>query len=31
MSLLYAARLSTKNFRFEDNRKIVPLYTAFCI
>ena len=28
---LYAIKLSTKNFGFEDNKKIVPLYAAFCI
>ena len=27
----YAIKLSTKNFGFEDNKKIVPLYAAFCI
>ena len=27
----YAIKLSTKNFTFEDNKKIVPLYAAFCI
>lgn len=27
----YAIKLSTKNFAFEDNKKIVPLYAAFCI
>ncbi len=27
----YAIRLSTKNFGFKDNKKIVPLYAAFCI
>ena len=27
----YAIRLSAKNFGFEDNKKIVPLYAAFCI
>lgn len=27
----YAIRLSTKNFGFEDGKKIVPLYAAFCI
>lgn len=27
----YAIKLSTKNFRFEDGRKTVPLYAAFCI
>ena len=27
----YAIKLSTKNFAFEDDRKIVPLYAAFCI
>ena len=27
----YAIKLSAKNFGFEDNRKIVPLYAAFCI
>ncbi len=27
----YAIRLSTKNFGFEDGKKTVPLYAAFCI
>lgn len=27
----YAIKLSTKNFSFEDNKKTVPLYAAFCI
>ena len=27
----YAIKLSTKNFGFIDNKKIVPLYAAFCI
>lgn len=27
----YAIKLSTKNFAFEGNKKIVPLYAAFCI
>lgn len=27
----YAIKLSSKNFGFEDGRKIVPLYAAFCI
>ena len=27
----YAIKLSPKNFGFEDNKKIVPLYAAFCI
>ena len=27
----YAIKLSSKNFGFEDNKKIVPLYAAFCI
>ncbi|MCI9542202.1 MAG: ATP-binding protein [Lachnospiraceae bacterium] len=27
----YAIKLSTKNFGFEDGKKIVPLYAAFCI
>ncbi len=27
----YAMKLSAKNFGFEDNQKIVPLYAAFCI
>ena len=27
----YAIKLSTKNFAFEDNKKLVPLYAAFCI
>ena len=28
---VYAIKLSAKNFAFEDNKKIVPLYAAFCI
>jgi len=28
---LYAIKLSTKNFGFEDGKKTVPLYAAFCI
>ena len=28
---VYAIKLSSKNFGFEDNKKIVPLYAAFCI
>ena len=28
---VYAIKLSTKNFSFENNKKIVPLYAAFCI
>lgn len=28
---VYAIKLSTKNFGFENNKKIVPLYAAFCI
>ena len=28
---VYAIKLSAKNFGFEDNKKIVPLYAAFCI
>ena len=28
---VYAIKLSTKNFAFEDNKKTVPLYAAFCI
>ncbi len=28
---LYAIKLSAKNFGFEDKKKIVPLYAAFCI
>ena len=27
----YAIKLSVKNFVFADNKKIVPLYAAFCI
>ena len=27
----YAIKLSTKNFGFKDNKKIVPLYATFCI
>lgn len=27
----YAIKLSTKNFGFEDKKKVVPLYAAFCI
>lgn len=27
----YAIKISTKNFGFEDNKKIVPLYATFCI
>ena len=27
----YAIKLSTKNFGFEDKKKTVPLYAAFCI
>ncbi len=27
----YAIKLSAKNFGFEDGKKIVPLYAAFCI
>ena len=27
----YAIKLSTKNFDFEDGKKTVPLYAAFCI
>ena len=27
----YAIKPSAKNFGFEDNKKIVPLYAAFCI
>ncbi len=27
----YAIKISAKNFGFEDNKKIVPLYAAFCI
>lgn len=27
----YVIKLSAKNFGFEDNKKIVPLYAAFCI
>ena len=27
----YAIKLSAKNFGIEDNKKIVPLYAAFCI
>ena len=28
---VYAIKLSTKNFGFEDDKKTVPLYAAFCI
>ena len=28
---LYAFKLSAKNFGFDDGKKIVPLYAAFCI
>lgn len=27
----YAIKLSSKNFGYEGNKKIVPLYAAFCI
>ncbi len=27
----YAIKLSAKNFAFEDNKKVVPLYATFCI
>lgn len=27
----YAIKLSSKNFGYEDNKKIVPMYAAFCI
>lgn len=27
----YAIKVSAKNFAYEDNKKIVPLYAAFCI
>ena len=27
----YAIKLSAKNFAFEDGKKVVPLYAAFCI
>ncbi len=27
----YAIKLSAKNFGYEDKKKIVPLYAAFCI
>lgn len=27
----YAIKLSAKNFAFEDNKKTIPLYAAFCI
>lgn len=27
----YAIKLSAKNFGFENGKKIVPLYAAFCI
>ena len=27
----YAIKLATKNFGFEDGKKSVPLYAAFCI
>lgn len=28
---VYALKISAKNFGFEDNKKIVPLYAVFCI
>jgi predicted AAA+ superfamily ATPase len=28
---VYAVKLSTKNFGFEDGKKTVPLYAAFCL
>lgn len=28
---VYAIKLSAKNFAFEDNKRVVPLYAAFCI
>lgn len=28
---VYVIKLSTKNFGFEDGKKTVPLYAAFCI
>ena len=28
---VYGIKLSSKNFAFEDNKKVVPLYAAFCI
>ena len=27
----YAIKLSTRNFGFEDGKKTVPLYAAFCV
>ncbi|MGN0675587.1 MAG: DUF4143 domain-containing protein, partial [Oscillospiraceae bacterium] len=27
----YAIKLSAKNFAFEDNKKTIPLYAAFCV
>ena len=27
----YAFKLSSKNFGFEDGKKTVPLYAAFCV
>lgn len=30
-SLMIGIKLSTKNFGFDDDKKIVPLYAAFCI
>ncbi|MDR0795483.1 MAG: DUF4143 domain-containing protein, partial [Tannerella sp.] len=27
----YAIKLSTRNFGFEDDKKSVPLYAAFCL
>ena len=27
----YAIKFSARNFAFEDNKKIIPLYAAFCI
>lgn len=28
---VYAVKLSSKNFSFEDGKKTVPLYAAFCL
>lgn len=27
----YAIKISAKNFAFEDNKKVIPLYATFCI
>ncbi len=27
----YAIKISSKNYGFEDNKKTIPLYAAFCI